>query len=121
MTNRGSGTPEATDKQRNYAAALGIEIPDGCDINKARRLISTEVKRQGEQAYKQYQPYVHMLINHGKHGLCEITRINVDTGKMSLRRLTEKEEPRLDEYGKKRQVISVDLTHLLRCGFPGNT
>ncbi len=63
---------------------LGLTIPDDAPAWQVTRMIKREVRRRGREVLRSGNYIRFTLVQHPKHGLCEIDRIGEDTLKVTL-------------------------------------
>lgn len=71
--------------QLDFAERLGLEIKTGQSFSEVGRIIRREVSRRGGLVIAQLKPQIGDRFEHPRNGVCEITRVNPDTRKVTLR------------------------------------
>lgn len=79
----------ASAKQLEFAQSIGLDIDPTAPRQKARNLISKEVKRLGQKELEEGRWGVGDRIDHQNHGKCMITNIHKRAGKVSIKPVSE--------------------------------
>jgi hypothetical protein len=74
----------ASEKQLRFARDLGLAVDETMTAPQVSKLITREIKRRGRRALREHKPRKYDLVEHPRHGRCEIVRIGEQTLKITL-------------------------------------